>query len=566
MKKIYLVFYVFLVGCSLNRISKRNVQVSLSDNKQIEYNYSFTEATKQKIFGNYSQAINLLNRCSEINEYSAAVYFQLSDIYNIVGDKHNALNFARIASRLDKKNIWYKVHLAHVYQINDKIDSTIYIYHKIVKSNPKYEYQFNYALLFVKKNNYKKAIRIIKKLERKYGLNKEIAVSLYKIYTIENNNKSAIKVLKESISKYPEESHFYGLIAEHYASMGANDLALQYYDKLLSLDPENDNGLLSLFEFYRSIFKYSEAIALVRKIIKSDIFNKEKKLEIVTALLNDDKCFKGFQFEIKGLCDSLIVVNGDTESHIMYSEYFLKANDLNNAKNELISIKNFKSEDIVYWEKLLRVLNSLGDYESIYKIADEAICVFKDKPSLYLFRGIAAYQLKKYEEALKAFNNGFVLIQNSLIFELQYYTFLGETYNALKDYAKSDSCFVKALNIDNQNVYILNNYSYYLAERSEKLDMALDYIRRCLEIEPKNYIYLDTYGWILFKGGNFDQAKNALASSINNGGSANSEIVIHYIQILIKLNLRDEAIKYYSLLKGMVKEDMDIKRLLKISD
>src|ERR1035437_9773376 len=85
-------------------ITRKNNVETLLDNKQIEYNYSFTEATKQKIFGNYNQAINLFYRCSVINPNSAAVYYQLSDIFSITGDKSNALYFARLAVKLDKKN------------------------------------------------------------------------------------------------------------------------------------------------------------------------------------------------------------------------------------------------------------------------------------------------------------------------------------------------------------------------------------------------------------------------------------------------------------------------------
>jgi len=565
MIKIYVIFiYVLLVSCSLSKIKRRKVY---SDNNQIEYNYSFTEATKQKIFGNYSQAINLFNRCVKLNPQSGAVYFQLSDIYSIIGEKNNALKFARVAEKLDKKNIWYKVHLAQIYQMNDKIDSTIYVYHKILKINPKYEYQFNYALLFIRAINYKKSIRILKRLDRKYGFNKEIAVSLYKIYSIENNNKNAIKVLKEAIKQYPEESHFYGLLAEHYASMGENELALQYYNKLLNLDPENEKGILSLFEFYRNVSKYSEAIDLAGKIILNETFIKEKKSEIINTLLNDNKCFNSYQNEIKDLCENLCrFYNNEPSVRMMYVNYFIKTEELGRARNELISMINNEKGDFVIWDKLFNVLNSLGDFEALFKYSKESLTYFKDRPELYLFCGISAYQLKDYEIAINLFSNGLIYVVNSNTLKLQFYTFMGETYNSLQYYIKSDSCFELALNIDKQNIYILNNYSYYLATRSEKLERAFEYIKRCLEIEPKNYIYLGTYGWVLFKMGKLEEAKDVIEKSILIGGSQNSDVLLHYVYILIKLNQKDEARKYYKIVRGLGKCDKQLEDLMDITD
>ena len=38
-----------------------------------------------------------------------------------------------------------------------------------------------------------------------------------------------------------------------------------------------------------------------------------------------------------------------------------------------------------------------------------------------------------------------------------------------------------------------------LAERGERLDESVDYLKRALEIDPDNGSYLDSIGWAYFK-------------------------------------------------------------------
>jgi len=162
--------------------------------------------------------------------------------------------------------------------------------------------------------------------------------------------------------------------------------------------------------------------------------------------------------------------------------------------------------------------------------------------------------------------SGLKYVDSTEITELQFYTFLGETYNALNDFKNSDLFFEKALTIDRQNIFLLNNYSYYLAQREERLDLALEYSRKCVEIQPNNYKYLDTYGWVLFKSKRYDESKVVLDGVMRKGGYESEEILVHYILLLIQLNLMDDALKNYQALKKLGKDNQQIRSLLKIAN
>ena len=60
----------------------------------------------------------------------------------------------------------------------------------------------------------------------------------------------------------------------------------------------------------------------------------------------------------------------------------------------------------------------------------------------------------------------------------------------------------------------LNYFGYMLADRGVRLDEALGYIKKAVELEPANGAYLDSLGWAYFKLGKYDLAEENLNKAI----------------------------------------------------
>jgi len=56
----------------------------------------------------------------------------------------------------------------------------------------------------------------------------------------------------------------------------------------------------------------------------------------------------------------------------------------------------------------------------------------------------------------------------------------------------------------------LNYLGYMLADRGVRLQEALGYIKRAVELEPQNGAYLDSLGWAYFKLGDYNSAEDNL--------------------------------------------------------
>jgi tetratricopeptide (TPR) repeat protein len=56
----------------------------------------------------------------------------------------------------------------------------------------------------------------------------------------------------------------------------------------------------------------------------------------------------------------------------------------------------------------------------------------------------------------------------------------------------------------------LNYLGYMLADRNTHLEEALTLVKKALDLDPQNYNYIDSLGWVYFKLGNYDQAEDNL--------------------------------------------------------
>jgi tetratricopeptide (TPR) repeat protein len=80
-----------------------------------------------------------------------------------------------------------------------------------------------------------------------------------------------------------------------------------------------------------------------------------------------------------------------------------------------------------------------------------------------------------------------------------------------------------------------------LADRGERLDESVTYLKKALEIDPDNGSYLDSLGWAYYKGNKLDLASDNLKRAAEQL-KTNSVIQDHYGELLFKMGRYDDAI------------------------
>jgi tetratricopeptide (TPR) repeat protein len=122
---------------------------------------------------------------------------------------------------------------------------------------------------------------------------------------------------------------------------------------------------------------------------------------------------------------------------------------------------------------------------------------------------------------------------------------LGAAFDKQKKFAESEATFRQLLSRDPENAAALNYLGYMLAERGERLDESVTFVKKALQLEPENGSFLDSLGWAYFKADKLDLAETSLRRAAEQL-QTNSVIQDHYGDVLLKLGRLDEAIAAFT--------------------
>ena len=536
------------VACgSSKKMAEKSISRQMGENEIREYNYALTEATKQKLFGNFKQAAVLYQKCLEVNPNSDAAAFQLAGIYMMAQDFENAKKLTRRAVKIDPDNYWYKVQLTQLHMIKNEPDSAIAVYEGILNKWPaKVEVKFELSRLYSETGRENKAIKMLNEIERENGISEPVSMLKEQIYLRQGKPDLAVAELLALIAMAPEEVRYLGVLAELYTTLDRKEEAKRTYKKIFEIEPSNGVAQLSMAEFYRLENNTEKQFEYLAIAFRNPSLQIDRKMGVMIDFLTNQDRFK----ENKTGIDSLLTIleeeyPGDYRVRTAKADYLSKLERYEEALLVYDEVLMEQKGNYFIWEQAIFIENMLENNEGVYTRSTEALKYFNDKPLLFLFKGSAAMQLGKNEEAVQSLEKGLRFADNNLPLTVQFYSMLAEAWQNMGKHEKSDEYFEKALEIEPENIMILNNYGYYLSLREVELEKAEKMSRITIIAEPDNPTYLDTYAWILHKAGKQEQALEYIEKAVRSGGEEDSDILEHYGDILYALERKEEAAKYW---------------------
>ena len=532
---ICILFFV-LSSCHRATVIEYYDEDQVTAANELDYMFFFTEALKNKNFGNINNAVIYFQKCIELDSTAHAPYYEISMIQSYFGNFKEALEFARVAYQRDVDNPWYLKNLASAYLQNNKVDSSIYLYKILIKRFNTVENNRQLAMLYERNGQFKSAIEIIDKLENLYGIVEQNVLYKNNLYHKLGDYKSAIKETSKLLNLEPDNIKYLTILAEAYANNGNKEKAISLYEQVLQADSMYTIALISYGNYLINERNYDTGFNFLLRAFKNKDLTIETKINLLSTYLfqnsiiyqeNYDKFSLLFQALVDTYPDNIQVYALISDHYIGRKFYKIALKYLNKA------IKIDNAADFI-WEQYFALSNYFGFYKEIFEQSEHAMLKFSDKSFVYFYRGLSAWQLNKNSIAIEVLEKGLSYINDDKALRMQFYSILGELFHTEKRYSKSDFYFDEALKLDSNNVGVLNNYAYYLSLREAKLEKALVLSKRTIEVEPLNSTYIDTYAWILFKMKRYEEALTCIEEAMKNGGDKSAEIVEHYGDILYK--------------------------------
>jgi len=550
---LLLTFAVALYSCkgtkqAITASSKgEGSETKLFSKHDIDVNHYFVSANKEKLLGNTEDAIRLFKKCLQIDPNNAASAYELSIIAINANDFQSAELYSRKAYSLNPDNEWYAIIFVEALQRNKKPGEAVKIYQKLIKNLPdRTDIYYDFADCYLRMNKPLEAIEIYNELEKRAGVNAELSLQKEKIYVRMGKFDKAVEEINKLIATAPDEAKFYGILAELYAANNKDSEAVDTYQKALKIDPDNAYINLSLSEYYRQKRDYPKGFIYLEKAFNAEELDIDSKVKILLSYYVVSEKSEELKAQSLALCEVLIKAHPkEAKAFSIAGDFYYRDKNLDKAKEYFSKAVELDKSKYVIWNQLLIIESELQQFTEMIKHGKEAVELFPNEPTVYLLLGIAYLQEKNPTEAIVVLNQGKNMIIDNKPLLGQFYANIGDAYYRTKQMDLSDQAYDEALKINPNDTYVLNNYAYYLSLRNEKLDKAEEMSKKSNEIERDNASYNDTYGWILYGLGRYEDAKLWLEKALANGAANNAVILEHLGDVLYKLNNTDIALEYW---------------------
>ncbi len=530
-----------------NKKPKNTDGKELSDKDKTDFEFLFFNANKDKILGNYDLAALQFSKALKINPNSGAALYELANIYSFQNKKDLALICSRKAAKLDQRNLWYQLLYIECLKEKKQFNEIAIVYEKLTGTYPDridYYYELANTYLYLGKNN--DALKTYNKIEVFNGVTEISSLQKLKIYKASNNFEKSLDELKKLIKTFPKEAKYYGMLGELYQSKGLNEKALEAYSDLLKIDPQNAFVHLSLADYYRGTKQNDKAFEEIKIAFKSNELDIDTKVKILLSYYSITETYTELKADAEELCKIITEIHSeDAKSFSIYGDFLFRDKKYEEAKIQYKKAINLDKEKFALWNQLLIIESELNDFVSMREESERAIELFPNQPLPYFLNATANIQQKKYKDALNTLEEGKKLIFDNKPLLSQFYASIGDVQNQLKNQPASDSAYSVALEADPTNVYVLNNFSYYLSLRNVDLEKAEKMSKKCNELTPNNNSFEDTYGWILYQMKKYNDAKIWIGKALKNGGEKSGTILEHYGDVCFQLGETESALNYW---------------------
>ena len=505
------------------------------------------DAKRMAITGNENDAMDLLRKYVEKYPADPNGHFELARLLADSKNMPDAISQMEKALDLYPDNTWYRLFAAELYQFSGKYPEAIKIYDRIIQDDPdNIDNYYQLASLYISAGRYNEAIKAYDQIEKKIGVTEEISLQKQKIYLLQKDFQEAESEMKKLIAANPGETRYLAILAEMYMSENQQNKAFELYQQILKADPEDPYIHMTLADFYRKQGKKEQAFEELKTGFANPALDIDTKVAILLSFYNINEVFEGLKDEAETLAGILVATHpSNPKGYAIAGDLYVQDKKYEEALNSFLRAAGLDDSKYVIWEEILRLSLILEKYDQVLEYGKTATELFPDQPILYIMKGLACFQLKQYQSALQDYNLALKLVGGDNDIFAQVYMHLGDTYHALNEPEESDKAYEKSLLYRDDNAYVLNNYAYYLSVRNKDLDKAEKMSKHSLDIEPGNSSFQDTYGWIMYKLGKYEEAEKWIGKALEDSSGVSAEVLEHYGDVMYRLGRSESALGYW---------------------
>jgi len=365
----------------------------------------------------------------------------------------------------------------------------------------------------------------------------------------------------------PSQLDFQAYAAHDFALAGQYNDAIKNYQQLADAKPLEAAPYVSMGQIRQEQHNFEDARRYIDKAKEIDKNNPEVQRADALLLADEGKLPDAIS-AMKGVIDSITRPSNDPGQRSVRASLLEELGGLYRRNDqydqavetfkEMISLDQNRAAKGA--AQIIETHREAKDYGKAQQEADAAIATYPDDPGIrseraQLFSDMgktdaAVAELRKlskdkdkdadlgidleiaevyehghnYTEAAKSLDAAEKLAKDDKA-KTDIFFRRGALYERQKKFDLAEKEFRRVLDADAKNASALNYLGYMLADQNVRLPEAQDYIKRAVDLEPANYAFLDSLGWVYFRLNKLDEAERQLSRSLQL--SAEKDPTIH---------------------------------------
>lgn len=512
-----------------------------------DYQYALIEAVKQKNLGNIQEAVKLYRLVVENKPDCAVAHYELGTIYLMAGDREAAVESMARSFALDPGNQWYTAgYLTALGAVEDFRSMERILAEKLKEEPDEVEWQFQMANVQYAAGKYKKAVRILERIEKERGFSEKVTLLKASIFESQEKFDLAKEEIGRVMDYFPEALQLWMVAAELSMKSGDEAEAANYYHQILEADSTNIFALTNLTDFYRKKGETGKSFEYLARSFRSRSIDVKRKMAILAYYLSEEEIIQKYPTELDRMVRVFLEVHPDEpEGLLMATDFYIDTGEYGHAYQQLRKYLDLVKGTYQMYMQAVLLANAASMNDALIEVADRALEYFPDSADIRFFRAIGLYEKSDFNELVNNFEKVSFDRFSENDYALQSKMLYAEALYRLNNFTRSDSLFESLIAEDPENHVVLNNYSYYLAERGEKLEMARAWSKKTIIENPDNATFIDTYAWILYRLEDYVEAEKYILQALEKGGANDPEVNEHAGDIQVALGNYRIAEAYY---------------------
>ena len=548
---LFWVFCLFGTATFAQKNKPTTGETEAQKTQRFETEWLLSEGMKFAIMEEYVRADTAFRKALKANPNVAAINYELARVLTKREKLDEAAIFAQKAYELAPENKFYGLELAEISTQQRKYAKAADLYKAIMQQdNDNAEYGLELAAVYLLDDKYEEALKAYNEVEKNLGVDEDITHQKQRIYIRLNKIDKAIEEAQKLVDSEPTEAHYLVEMAQLQLAAKKTEEAKQQLEKALKINPDEADARLMLAEIYRQKGDNQAAEQQMGQMFNNPNADVDVKMQALLGLLREAKDESTRQDVLNRAQELVRAHPKEVRALVVYADLLSKADRKSEARDAYVKAAKLEKSMFELWGAILQLDGELNQNDSLILHSEQAIELFPNQGLFWYSNGSANLVKRNYQKAVESLEEAQKLSSQNKELTSVIYAQLGDAYNGLGEHLKSDAAYETVLKDDPDNDHVLNNYSYFLSLRKEKLDRARELAAHVVERNPENATFLDTYAWVLYVAKDYAKARQYLEKAIATGKGVSGTILEHYGDVLYQLGEKDQALEQWKKAKS----------------